>query len=72
MCNYESDKTIELENEKIEKVKKYTYLGQTTTTSNRTKEEITTRVRKAWLYIWKIQRNLSRQKLAYNIETKSI
>ena len=40
MTNYESDREVQIENKKIEKVKNYKYLGQNTVFENKTKEEI--------------------------------
>ena len=37
MTNYESDKEVQIANEKIEKVTKYKYLGQNTVVENKTK-----------------------------------
>ena len=48
MTNYESDKEVQIENQKIEKVKNYKYLGQNTVFENKTKEEIAIRIRNAW------------------------
>ncbi|GFN80043.1 endonuclease-reverse transcriptase [Plakobranchus ocellatus] len=48
MTNYITERPIVIDNENIELVPKYTYLGQTTTMKNRTNEEIITRIRKAW------------------------
>ena len=48
MTNYNSDKTIKIDNESIEKVTKYPYLGQTAAMRIKTSEEINTRIRKAW------------------------
>ena len=48
MTNYESDKEVQIANEKIEKVTKYKYLGQNTVFENKTKEEVAIRIRNAW------------------------
>ena len=41
MANFETDEEIKIENEKLEKVKSYNYLGQITTTneSQRTRKD---------------------------------
>ena len=48
MTNFETNETIQIEDEIIEKVKSYKYLGQTTHLKDTTKEELTCRVRAGW------------------------
>ncbi|GFO26778.1 endonuclease-reverse transcriptase [Plakobranchus ocellatus] len=48
MNNFESNKDITIDKEKIEKVESYKYLGQTTYLKDTTKEEVTCRIRAAW------------------------
>ncbi|GFO28269.1 endonuclease-reverse transcriptase [Plakobranchus ocellatus] len=48
MNNFESNKDITIDKEKIEKVESYKYLGQTTYLKDTTKEEVTCRIRAGW------------------------
>ncbi|GFN99552.1 endonuclease-reverse transcriptase [Plakobranchus ocellatus] len=48
MNNFESNKDITLDKEKIEKVESYIYFGQTTYLKDTTKEEVTCRIRAGW------------------------
>ncbi|KAK3803056.1 hypothetical protein RRG08_027978 [Elysia crispata] len=48
MTNFESNENIHIENEEIEKVNSYKYLGQTTHLKETTKEEVTCRIRAGW------------------------
>ena len=46
MTNFETDEEIKIENEKLEKVESYNYLGQITTTNRKSEDEIKERIRK--------------------------
>ena len=46
--NFETDEEIKIENEKLEKVESYNYLGQITTTNRKSDDEIKERIRKSW------------------------
>ncbi|GFO50048.1 endonuclease-reverse transcriptase [Plakobranchus ocellatus] len=48
MNNFESNKDITIEKEKVEKVESYKYLGQTTYLKDTRKEEVTCRIRAGW------------------------
>ena len=48
MTNFETDEEIKIENEKLEKVESYNYLGQITTTNRKSEDEIKERIRKSW------------------------
>jgi len=48
MSNYQTNKTIELENELIECVESYKYLGQTVKMENNTREEVMLRIKAGW------------------------
>ena len=48
MTNFKTDEEIKIENEKLEKVESYNYLGQITTTNRKSEDEIKERVRKSW------------------------
>lgn len=48
MTNFETDDTIAVENEEIEKVDGYKYLGQTVKMYNNTREEVLIRIRAGW------------------------
>ena len=50
MTNFETDEEIKIENEKLEKVESYNYLGQITTTNRKSEDEIKERIRKSWSY----------------------
>ena len=45
---FETDEEIKIENEKLEKVESYNYLGQITTTNRKSEDEIKERIRKSW------------------------
>ena len=47
MTNFETDEEIKIENEKLEKVESYNYLGQITT-NRKSEDEIKERIRKSW------------------------
>ncbi|GFN74508.1 endonuclease-reverse transcriptase [Plakobranchus ocellatus] len=70
MTNYITERPILIDNENIELVTKYTYLGQTTTAKNRTNEEIITRIRKAWYTIGKYREILQDTTLPITLERK--
>ena len=48
MTNFDSNREIHIESERIEKVDSYKYLGQTTWLQDTTKEEVTCRIRAGW------------------------
>ena len=48
MTNFETEEEIKIENEKIEKVESYNYLGQITTTKRKLEDEVKERIRKTW------------------------
>ena len=48
MTNFETDEETKLENEKLEKVESYNYLGQITTANRKSEDEIKERIRKSW------------------------
>ena len=48
MANYESNDTIEIDNEPIEKVDRYKYLGQTVMLDDHTREEVMIRIKAGW------------------------
>ena len=48
MTNFETDEEIIIENEKLEKVESYNYLGQITTTNRKSEDKIKERIRKSW------------------------
>ena len=48
MTNFNELHTIRIENDDIEKVEEYKYLGQTLKMENTTKEEVMVRVKAAW------------------------
>ena len=56
MTNFQNDKEIHIENEKIEEVTNYKYLGQTTYLKDTTKEEVTCRIRAGWSCFGKIEK----------------
>ena len=53
MKNFHSDETIEIENEIVEKVGRYKYLGQTVMFDEHTGDEIMTRIKAGWSCFWK-------------------
>ena len=48
MTNFKSDETIVIENDIIEKVDRYKYLGQTVMMENQTREEVMIRIKAGW------------------------
>ena len=48
MTNFQSDEVIVVENEVIEKVDRYKYLGQTVMMEDHTREEVTIRIKAGW------------------------
>ena len=48
MTNFETDGEIKIENEKLEKVESYNYLGQITTTNRKSEDGIKERIRTSW------------------------
>ena len=49
MTNFQSDETIEIDNQTIEKVDRYKYLGQTVMLDGYTREEIMIRIKAGWI-----------------------
>ena len=45
---FETDEEVKIENEKLEKVESYNYLGQISTTNRKSEDEIKERIRKSW------------------------
>ena len=58
MTNLETDEEIKIENEKLEKVESYNYLGQITTTNRKSEDEIKERIKKAGVVSERIERYL--------------
>ena len=48
MTNFETDEETKIENEKLEKVESYNYLGQITTANRKSEDDIKERIRKSW------------------------
>ena len=48
MTNFQSDEIMKIENETIEKVDGYKYLGQTVIMDEHTREEVTIRIKAGW------------------------
>ena len=48
MTNYDTNESIEIENEQIEKVESYKYLGQTVKMLDNTREEVLIRIKAGW------------------------
>ena len=48
MTNFETDKDIKIENEKLKKVESYNYLGRIITTNRKSENEIKERIIKSW------------------------
>ena len=46
MTNFETDEEIKIENEKLEEVESYNYLGHITTTNRKSEDEIKERIKK--------------------------
>ena len=58
MTNLETDEEIKIENEKLEKVESYNYLGQITTTNRKSEDEIKERIKKAGVVSERLERYL--------------
>ena len=48
MINYDTNESIEIENEQIEKFESYKYLGQTVKMEGDTREEVLIRIKAGW------------------------
>ncbi|GFN93010.1 endonuclease-reverse transcriptase [Plakobranchus ocellatus] len=69
MNNFESNKDITIDKEKIEKVESYKYLGQTTYLKDTTKEEVTCRIRAGWSCFGRNRDVLRRQNAHFSKKT---
>ena len=58
MTNFQTDESIEVEQDQIEKVDSYKYLGQTVKMKDNTREEVLIRIKAGWDLLWQIQRHL--------------
>ena len=61
MTNYDTNESIEIENEQIEKVESYKYLGQTVKMLDNTREEVLIRIKAGWRCFGMYKRNTVRQ-----------
>ena len=70
MSNQATTRPVKIGEEPIEKVPKYTYLGQNTTFQNRTSEEISIRIRNAWFSFGKYKEIFQDEKLPLTLKRK--
>ena len=63
MTNFQTDESIEIENEKIEKVDSYKYLGQTVKMQDNTRDEVLTRIKAGWRCFGRYKDNRCHKKL---------
>ena len=70
MTNFKSDKTIVIENDIIEKVDRYKYLGQTVMMENQTREEVMIRIKAGWSCFGRFKDILCDRKLPMSLRRR--
>ena len=72
MTNHADSEAILIDQEKVEKVTEFKYLGQTTHLKDTTKEEIYVRIREAWSCFWKKSEILLHRQLPISLKKQVI
>ena len=67
MTNFQTSDTIKIENEEIEKVNQYKYLGQTVKLEDHTREEVNIRIKAGWSCFGRYKDILCDQKLPMSL-----
>ena len=70
MTNFKSDETIVIENDVIEKVDRYKYLGQTVMMENQTREEVMIRIKAGWSCFGRLKDILCDRKLPMSLRRR--
>ena len=70
MTNFQSNETITVDNETIEKVDRYKYLGQTVMMKNHTREEVMIRIKAGWSAFGRFKDILCDRKLPMTIRRR--
>ena len=70
MTNFQTSDTIKIENEEIEKVNQYKYLGQTVKLEDHTREEVNIRIKAGWSCFGRYKDILCDQKLPMSLRRR--
>ena len=72
MTNLYTTDNIQIDGTEIEKVTNYKYLGQTIAMENRTRQEVSKRMKAGWIAFWKVYKNLFGQAPSHESKKKGL